>query len=103
MPYLSEKIKISGTKHDRRIKLTQEERIEIFNSNLSQRKLAAIYNVSRSLIRFIKDPEKAKRNYQLRLQRGGSKQYYNKEYSTLKTREHRQYKQQLFINNEISN
>ena len=59
MPYLSEKIKIAGTKFDRRIKLTEEQKKEIkelSSAGLSQRKIAAIYKVDRRLISFIVNP-----------------------------------------------
>ena len=45
MPYLAEKIKIAGTKFDRRIKLTEEQKKEIkelSTAGLSQRKIEAI-------------------------------------------------------------
>lgn len=53
-------MKIAGTKLDRRRKLTEEQKKEIFENKLglSQRKLAAMYEVSRRTIQFILDPEK---------------------------------------------
>ena len=66
MPFKSEKIKIQGTKHDRRRKLTKEDKEEIYANplGLSQRVLAAKYGVSRRTIQFVLDPRKAKREHQ---------------------------------------
>ncbi len=104
MPYKSEKISIKNTKHDRRVKLTEEQRAEIFKNKdgLSQRKLAAMYEVSRSLIRFILMPEKLLRTKELRALRGGWRQYYDRTKNSQAIREHRAYKQQLFLDNKIS-
>ena len=61
MPYKSEKIKLPK-EHDRRIKLTDEQREEIrekYATGLySQRALAREYGVSRRLISFVLDDEK---------------------------------------------
>jgi len=43
---------------------------------LSQRKLAAMFKVSRRLITFIQDPKKQEKNLEDRAARGGSKAYY---------------------------
>ena len=64
MPYKSEKIKLSK-EQDRRIKLSDEQKEEIrakYATGLySQRGLALEYHVSRRLISFVLDDEKAKR------------------------------------------
>ena len=101
MPYKSEKIIIAGSKFDRRIKLTDQQREEIMKSNLSQRKLAEMYGVSRRLIQFIKHPERYERNKKLRELRGGSKIYYDKDKNREAIKEHRRYKQNLYMANEI--
>ena len=106
MPYLSEKIKIQGTKHDRRRKLTPADKEEIQYRYLkiggvSQRDLAREYNVSRRLIVFCIYPERQKKNYQDRVVNGGSKQYYCKIKHTEAMREHRKYKQDLKLKGEI--
>lgn len=103
MPYKSEQIKIQGTKHDRRRKLTERDKQEIRENkeNLSQRGLAKKYGVSRRMIVFVLFPERQKKNYEDRVARGGSKQYYDREKHTQTIREHRQYKQELFKNGEI--
>lgn len=105
MPYVSKKINIVGTKHDRRIKLTPEDKELIRwlreEEGTSQQKLADQFKVSKRLIQFVLDPEKLKACIKKRAERGGSKIYYNKEEHTEAMREHRQYKQQLYLKGEI--
>jgi hypothetical protein len=103
MPYKSEKIKIEKTKLDRRIKLTEEQKDKIasFKGLISQRKCAEMFNVSRRTIVFIWFPEKLERNKQVRQERGGWKQYYNRNKNAEYIREHRRYKQKLFLKGEI--
>ena len=104
MPYKSEKIKIAGTKHDRRIKLTPEQKEEIFQnkSGLSQRGLAKEYGVSRRTIQFILDPNKLKENLKRREERGGTMQYYKPDEWAETMKEHRRYKQSLKMKGEIT-
>ena len=99
MPYTSEKIKLPR-KYDRRVKLSKEDREEIkeLYGSVSQRKLAKRYNVSRRLIIFIGDPEKYKRNKELRKD---STWYYNKEKNKNYMKRHRRYKQQLYLEGKI--
>ena len=63
--YKSEKIKLNPNQ-DRRIKLNDKQREEIrekYTTGMySQRNLAEEYGVSRRLITFILDPDKAKKN-----------------------------------------
>ena len=98
MPYKSEKIKIEGTSFDRRIKLTinDKEEIKRLSSDHSQRYLAKMFNVSRRTIQFIIDPNKHIENLKRRAEKGGSKQYYDREKQTQSIREHRKYKNELF-------
>ena len=69
MPYKSDKIKIAGTSYDRRVKLTDNEREEIkylYKTSVhSQRKLASMFNVSRSLIAMVLNPERLQRAREL--------------------------------------
>lgn len=100
MPYKSEKMKLSK-EQDRRIKLTDEQREEIrhkYSTGLySQRKLAEEYNVSRRLITFILDEEKAKRAKELLKERKADGRYKpTKEEWAETIREHRQYKHRLY-------
>lgn len=103
MPYKSEKIPIHHTKHDRRIKLTDEdkERIKKLGGELSQRALARMFDVSRQTIRFILFPDKLARNKELRKARGGWRLYYDREKNAETIKEHRRYKQKLKLKGEI--
>lgn len=89
---------------DRRIKLTDEQREDIRANphGMSKRGLARHFNISRRLIDFIQNPEKVEANKQLRKERGGWKQYYNKEEHRETIKEHRQYKQKIIrsLNND---
>lgn len=100
MPYKSEKIKIAGTSHDRRRKLTEDQKDYIRwlreEKGLSQRQLAAMFGVSRRLITFILDPEKEKRSKAIQKQHKQEGRYkYTKEEWAEVMREHRHYKEKL--------
>lgn len=106
MPYKSEKIRIAGTKHDRRRKLTEVQKDYIRwlrkEEKLSQRQLAAMFGVSRRLITFILDPDKEKNNKaRLKESKAKGKYKYTKENWAATMREHRHYKQQLYCDGEI--
>lgn len=105
MPYLSQQIIISGTKHDKRIKLTKEDKELIVwlreNEEISYKKLALRFGVSKRTIIFVCKPETLEACKQKRKERGGSSLYYDKEKSTESTRIHRKYKQDLLINGLI--
>lgn len=102
MPYKHIALKIPE-RHDKRSKLTKEERerIKQLYGQVSQRKLAKAFGVSRRLIIFIGDPEKHRKNLLARKEKGGSKAYYNKEKHTLAMRKHRRHKQELYLNGEL--
>jgi hypothetical protein len=104
MPFKSDKIKIEGTPHDKRRKLTEDQKKDIFENKhgLSQRKLAEAYGVSRRTIQFILDPKKLEENKKRREERGGWKQYYKKENNTAAVRKTRRHKQILFNAGEIN-
>ena len=100
MPYKSEKIKIAGTSHDRRRKLTEDQKEYIRwlreEEKLSQRQLAAMFGVSRRLITFILDPDKEKRNNARAKQLRAEVRYkYTKEEWAEVMKEHRHYKEKL--------
>lgn len=82
---------------DRRIKLTDEQRDEIreLYGTVSQRKLAAMYGVSRRLIQFIGDPSAQERDLLRRQERGGSSIYYDKAKQRGYMKKHRRYKQEV--------
>lgn len=102
MPYKSEKIKIAGSKYDRRIKLTEQDREDIKNlTGMSIRGIARMYGVDKRLIQFILFPERRQKNLLDRKNRGGSKQYYNKEKQREYMRIHRKHKQELYIDGKI--
>ena len=105
MPYKSETIKLSR-EQDRRIKLTDEQRQEIrekyASGHYSQRTLAKEYNLSRRTIQFTVDAEKKERaRQQLKERRKDGRYKYSKEEWARVQREHRQYKQKLYVNGEL--
>lgn len=105
MPYKSEKIKLSK-EQDRRIKLADIQKEEIRNKYAtglySQRTLAKEYNVSRRLIQFVLDDEKKKRAAELLKERRADGRYKpTKEEWAETVREHRKYKQSLYLNGEL--
>lgn len=107
MPYKSEKIKLSK-EQDRRIKLTDEQRAEIKNKYAtgfySQRKLALEYHVSRRLISFVLDEEKARiAAEQFKARRADGRYKPTKEEWAETMREHRRYKQRLYNENKLKN
>ena len=60
MPYKSDTIPIAGTKHDKRSKLNEDEKnaiIILVQKGYSQRKLAAMFRVSRRLVQNLIKPE----------------------------------------------
>ena len=81
---------------DRRRKLTDEQKAQIIASSLSQRKLAIAFGVSRRTIQFLKDPSKLLLNRQQREERGGWRQYYDKEQHASAVRNNRRYRQKNF-------
>ena len=105
MPYLSRKIKIEKTEFDRRIKLTPGDKELIKwlreEEQISYQKLADRFKVSKRSIIFICKPETLEACKKKRAERGGSKIYYNKEVNSETQKEHRQYKQKLFVEQKI--
>lgn len=100
MPYKSEKIRIAGTKYDRRIKLTpdQKEYIKWLREKqlISYSKLAKIFGVSKRLIQFIFCPDKYLKNKESLKQRKAEGRYKPTKAEWAATiREHRRYKEQL--------
>jgi transposase len=95
MPNKIDKIAIADAFLKRSAKLLpcQKEMVLYWhNKGMSQRKLAAMFSVSRRLITFIIDPKKHKRNLEVRNENGGSKAYYKRDKHTKAIREHRKYK-----------
>lgn len=99
MPYKAEKMKLPKEPGiDRRIKLSDMQKtwIRLNPCGFSQRKLAAIHGVSRRTIQFLQNPESLTENKKRRQERGGWKQYYDKEEHRETIKEHRRYKHQYF-------
>ena len=105
MPRKSDKIKIANSEFDRRIKLTNNDKELIRwlreEEQISYKKLADRFNVSKRSIIFICKPETLEKNKKLRENRGGWKVYYDKERNTKSIREHRNYKRDLYLKNKI--
>lgn len=103
MPYKSEKIIIEGSKFDRRRKLTEQQKDEIIalKGQISQRKCALMFNVSRRTIVFLWFPERLQRNKQCRQERGGWRQYYSKSKQAEYMKNSRRYKQKLYVDGLI--
>jgi hypothetical protein len=97
MPRKSDTIPIKDTKFDKRVKLTLESKQDILKlkETISLRECARRYDVDRRTIDFIWYPHKKLENIQRRKERGGSKQYYDREKHTIAIREHRNYKKEL--------
>ena len=81
----------------------KDKRLESF-MNLalySQRGLAKLYGVSRRLIVFILDPLKHQANIARKQELLKTKSYYDKDKQRAYMRSHRQYKQQLYLDNKL--
>jgi len=107
MPYKCEKMHIPR-ELKKTTKLSPEDKEEIRYRYLkiggvSQRELAREYGVSRRLIVFCIYPERQEKNYQARVDRGGSKIYYNKSKHTEAMKKHRQYKYELYKKGKLEN
>jgi hypothetical protein len=100
MPRLSDTIPIKNEKLDRRIKLTAEDKELVKwlreEEQISYQKLANRFRVSKRLIIFICKPESKIKDLENRAKRGGSKIYYDKESHKRSTKDHRDYKKELF-------
>ena len=101
MPYLSEKIKISGTKYDKRMKYSEEDienvKLRYHKDKWSMRKISRETGISRRYIDFILFPEHLVENRKNRDWR----KYSDRKNLTKLTRELRQRKQLLFLGGKI--
>jgi hypothetical protein len=105
MPYKSEKEKLGDPFFKKSAKLLpcQKEMIVYWrNMGFSQRRLAAMFHVSRRLIQFILDPERHRQNLLRRDERGGGSQYYDRETHTAAIRKHRRYKNHLLTKHNFT-
>ena len=107
MPYKSDRIRIDGTKYDRRIKLSDDQKEHIKwlrdEEGLSYGKLAKMFGVSKSLIQIIINKEMYDRIRELaKIRRAkGLVRKPTKEEWAATMREHRRYKQKLYMENKI--
>ena len=103
MPYKSERIKLAPTQ-DRRRRLTDEQKEEIkklyATGLVGQRPLAKQFGVSRSLIQVIVNPEIAEKKKQ-RIKEHWQDYRPSKEEWAKTIREHRHYKQELYLKGEL--
>lgn len=105
MPYKSEKIIIKGTQYDRRKKLNDAQRAEILELRklgLSYRVIAERYEVSKSLIILVCNPDIAERKRLAFIERRREGRYTpTKEEWAATIREHRAYKEKLHKEGKI--
>lgn len=103
MPYKSSSIKLSD-KQDRRRKLTDAQKEEIkriyAEGNLGTRPIAKMFNVSRSTIQVIVNPAIAQRHHD-RMAKHWRDYRPTKEEWAETIREHRHYKQELYVKGEL--
>ena len=103
MPRKSEKAKVVGTQYDLRIKLTNEDKDhirDIYSRGLySQRELAIMYKVSKSLISSVVNPERAA-NIKA-YQKANRHKYYNRKKHTEYVKEYRRRKEKLYKEGKI--
>jgi hypothetical protein len=100
MPYKFEYNKIRLPKEkDRRVKIPIEKHQEIKDlyatGTISYRKIGEMYDVSKSLIIQIVNPDIAEKKRKQFLERRKDGRYYDKEKQTISIREHRRYKQNV--------
>lgn len=104
MPYKSEKLKLAPDQ-DRRRKLTDEQKEEIkriyAEGKVGQRPLAKQFGVSRSAIQLIVNPERAKAVKERAKQHWRDYKPTKEEWAAIK-REHRRYKQSLYLKGELN-
>ena len=104
MPYKSEKINISNTMFDRRRKLTDTQKQEIkelYSSGFhSLNSLAKQFGVSKKTILLIVNKNSKAKNDKRIKEHWRDYQKFGKEHAQV-MREHRQYKQQLYLKGEI--
>ena len=98
MPHKTDTVALADPFLKRSCKLLPCQKEMVFwwrNQGFSQRKLAAMFHVSKRLIQFILDPEKHRQNLLRRDERGGTSQYYDKEKHCAAVRKHRNYKKEI--------
>ena len=102
MPYKSEKIKIANTRHDKRIKLDEDDKnaiIEKYYKGQSMRSLSREYQVDRQVIKYTIFPHYKEAFYKANRER--TKPEIDNETRNAYMRTHRKHKQELYIKGEI--
>ncbi len=103
MPYVSESIRLQGLQ-DRRRKLTDEQKEEIkemyATGNWSLSKLGAEFGVSKKTILLLVNSDSAEKAKEYRKENWREFQR-TKEERTKATREHRRYKQSLYLSGQL--
>ena len=105
MPYKHTE-KLIPTKLKKSAKLTQDDKDEMRKmykmGGWSYRTLGIEFGVSKSMAIYAVNPERQKKNYALRVARGGSKIYYDKNKHTEAMKKHRQHKQELYLDGKLT-
>lgn len=104
IPYKSESIKLNE-KQDRRKKLTQEQKQKIIDlystGKFSLNKIANMFGVSKKTVLLIVNPESAANAKRYRKDNWKQWQRKGEEWNAIQ-REHRHYKQELYLNGELT-
>jgi hypothetical protein len=98
MPFKTDKLAIESPFFDNRTKILpcQKQMIPIwYNQGSSITSIAKMLKVNKRNIQFILFPERKEKNLKDRKLRGGSKQYYNREYHNSAIRKYRRHKYNL--------
>lgn len=105
MPSKIDSIPINNELFDKRVKLTFNQKQEVIyireKQQISYQKIADMFGVSKRTIIFICKPETLQACLDKREERGGWKQYYDKEKHCTTIKKHREYKAELFENKLI--
>lgn len=105
MPYKFDNLPINDPKHDKRVKLTEDDkekiRQEYATGLISQRGLARKYKVSKRTIQFVLDPEKLERVKEQFKERRKDGRYYSKEKQREYMKKHRDHKKELWAEGKI--
>lgn len=106
MPYKSSRIKIEGTQYDRRRKLSEEDKENIRRirkeDGFSYNRLAKMFGISKRLAMFICCPEKEQiAREQFKERRKDGRYAPTREERNEILKEHRHYKQQLYLEGKI--
>lgn len=104
MPYVSEKMRLSGLQ-DRRRRLTDEQKADIRKAyatgNTSYRALASQYHVDKSTIGYIVSEDRAEKMRQYNKEHWRDHQE-DREAHAKTIREHRRYKHNLYVSGKLA-